>query len=474
MSTNTPFITEDFLLQSEPARKLYHDYARDEPIFDYHCHLSPGEIASNRRFENLYEIWLAGDHYKWRAMRANGVPEELCTGDGSPKEKFMAWAKSVPNTLRNPLYHWSHLELKRYFGIDLLIDESTAEEIWRQANARLAEPDFCVHGILDRFKVRVICTTDDPTSTLEDHQEIDKSDLKTRVYPAFRPDRAFRVDDPEDFNAWCDKLAGVSRIDTSSFTGLLDALRQRHDFFHSRGARLSDHGLTSCPQGPCSEEQARNIFDRARSGQSATPEEKERFSYAMMIFFGRLDAEKGWTKQMHLGALRATNTRLRKRAGNDIGTDSIDDAPQAVALSRYFDQLDSEGSLPKFILYNLNPADNYLLASMIGNFQDGSSVGKIQFGAGWWFLDQKEAMEWQMNALSNNGLLAHFVGMLTDSRSFLSYCRHEYFRRVLCNLIGTDLVNGELPDDYDLVGGMVRRICYQNAADYFGMEPGEG
>ena len=467
-------MTEDFLLQSEPARKLYHDYARDEPIFDYHCHLSPGEIASNRRFENLSEIWLAGDHYKWRAMRANGVPEELCTGDGSPKEKFMAWARTVPNTLRNPLYQWSHLELKRYFGIDLLIDESTAEEIWQRANARLAEPDFCVHGILDRFKVRVICTTDDPTSTLEDHQEIDQSDLKTRVYPAFRPDRAFRVDAPEDFNAWCDELAGVSLIDTGSFNGLLDALRPRHDFFHSRGARLSDHGLASCPRGPCSEEQARSIFDRTRSGQSATPEEKERFSYAMMIFFGRLDAEKGWTKQMHLGALRATNTRLGQRAGNDIGTDSIDDTPQAVALSRYFDQLDSEGSLPKFILYNLNPADNYLFASMIGNFQDGATPGKIQFGSGWWFLDQKEAMEWQINALSNNGLLAHFVGMLTDSRSFLSYCRHEYFRRVLCNLIGTDLVNGELPDDYDLVGGMVRRICYRNAVDYFGMKPGVG
>ncbi|RKX34532.1 MAG: glucuronate isomerase [Verrucomicrobia bacterium] len=472
MSTDTPFITEDFLLRSDPARKLYHDYARDEPIFDYHCHLSPEEIASNRRFENLYEVWLAGDHYKWRAMRANGIPEELCTGDGSPKEKFMAWAKTVPNTLRNPLYQWSHLELKRYFGINLLINESTAEEIWQKANARLADPDFCVHGILNRFKVRVICTTDDPTSTLEDHQEIRKSDLKTRVYPAFRPDRAFRVDDPEDFNPWCDQLAEISRIDTGSFSGFLDALSQRHDFFHSLGARLSDHGLSRCPEGPCSEGQAKSIYEGARGGQAATPEEKERFSFAMMVFFGRLDAEKGWTKQMHLGALRATNTRLYKRAGNDIGTDSIADVPQAVALSRYFDQLDSEGSLPKFILYNLNPADNYLFASMIGNFQDGSSVGKIQFGSGWWFLDQKEAMEWQLNALSNNGLLAHFVGMLTDSRSFLSYCRHEYFRRVLCNLIGTDMLNGELPDDYDLVGGMVRRICYSNAADYFGMEPG--
>jgi len=473
MSNNTPFITEDFLLLTEPARKLYHDYARDEPIFDYHCHLEPGEIASNRRFENLYEIWLAGDHYKWRAMRTNGVPEELCTGDGSPKEKYMAWAKTVPNTLRNPLYHWSHLELKRYFGIDLLINESTAEEIWHEANARLAEPDFCVHGILDRFKVRVICTTDDPTSSLEDHHKIEESDLKTRVYPAFRPDQAFRVDDPLGFNAWCDKLSGVSGVDTSSITGLREALRQRHDFFHSVGARLSDHGLARCPEGPCSEEQARDIFDRARTGRPATPEEKERFSYAMMVFFGRLDAEKGWTKQMHIGALRATNTRLFERAGNDSGTASIDDAPQAVSLSRYLDHLDSEGSLPKFILYNLNPADNYLFASMIGNFQDGSTAGKIQFGSGWWFLDQKEAMEWQMNALSNNGLLAHFVGMLTDSRSFLSYCRHEYFRRVLCNLIGSDMANGELPDDYELVGGMVRRICYSNAAGFFGMEPGQ-
>jgi glucuronate isomerase len=469
----TPFITEDFLLLSEPARKLYHDYARDEPIFDYHCHLPPEEIASNRRFENLFEIWLAGDHYKWRVMRANGVPEELCTGDGSPKEKFMAWAKTVPYTLRNPLYQWSHLELKRYFGIDLLINESTAEEIWSRANARLAEPDFCVHGILDQFKVRAICTTDDPTSTLEDHKEIRKSDLKTRVYPAFRPDQAFRVDDPEGFGFWCEKLAEISGIATNSYNGFLDALQQRHDTFHSLGGRLSDHGLNKCPGGPCSETQAREIYDRTRSGNVASPEEKDRFSYAMMIFFGRLDAKKGWTKQIHLGALRATSTRLFNLAGHDIGADSIDDAPQAVPLSRYFNHLDSEGNLPKFILYNLNPADNYVIATMVGNFQDGSTAGKIQFGSGWWFLDQKEAMEWQMNALSNNGLLAHFVGMLTDSRSFLSYCRHEYFRRVLCNLIGTDMVNGEMPDDYDLVGEMVRRICYSNAAGFFGMEPGK-
>lgn len=472
MNPSPAFITEDFLLHSEPARRLYHDFAADEPIFDYHCHLPPEEIAGNRRFSNLYDIWLAGDHYKWRAMRANGISEDLCTGDAPPREKFMAWARTVPNTLRNPLYHWSHLELKRYFGLDTLIDASSAESIWEQANAKLAQPEFCVHGILEKFKVRVVCTTDDPTSDLESHQAIAASDLKTRVYPAFRPDPAFGVDQPVSFNAWCDRLAAVSGIDTGSYQGFLDALRQRHDFFHAQGARLSDHGLTSCPKGPCTEQQAADLFARARSGDGASTEERERFSFAMMLFFGRLDAEKGWTKQMHLGALRATNTRLFKLAGADIGTDSIDDAPQAEALARYFDQLDSEGMLPRFILYNVNPADNYLLAAMIGNFQDGSTAGKIQFGSGWWFLDQKEAMEWQMNALSNNGLLAHFVGMLTDSRSFLSYCRHEYFRRVLCNLVGEDMARGELPNDYDLAGGMIRRICYQNAADYFGMEPG--
>ncbi|MEZ5274903.1 MAG: glucuronate isomerase [Opitutaceae bacterium] len=474
MSGPKAFITEDFLLQSEPARRLYHDYARDEPIFDYHCHLPPEEIAANRRFENLYDIWLAGDHYKWRAMRANGIPERFCTGDAAPREKFMAWARTVPHTLRNPLYHWSHLELQRYFGIDLPINESTADEIWDRANEQLAAPDFCVHGILKKFKVRVVCTTDDPTSTLKSHQAIHESGLSTRVYPAFRPDQALRVDDPAGFVAWSGKLAEVSGIEVDTFAGFQKAIRQRHDFFHSIGARLSDHGLANCPGGSGSEVEAAAIYERTRNGQAANPAEKEAFSYAMMLFFGRLDAEKGWTKQLHLGALRANNTRLFKLAGNDIGTDSIDDAPQARSLSRYLDQLDSEGSLPKVILYNLNPADNYLLASMIGNFQDGSSAGRIQFGSGWWFLDQKEAMEWQINALSNNGLLSHFVGMLTDSRSFLSYCRHEYFRRVLCNLVGGDMARGELPEDYELVGGMIRRICYANAAGFFGMEAGRG
>lgn len=472
MATSSPFITEDFLLQSEPARRLYHDYARAEPIFDYHCHLPPEEIAANRRFGNLTDIWLAGDHYKWRAMRANGIPEELCTGNADPRAKFLAWARTVPHTLRNPLYHWSHLELQRAFGIDLPINESTAGTIWDQANEVLARPDFCVHGILRKFKVRVVCTTDDPTSTLEAHQALRQSGLATRVYPAYRPDQALRVDDPAGFTLWSKKLAEVSGIAVDTFAGFQKALRQRHDFFHSLGARLSDHGLASCPSGSGSETEAAAIYDRARNGRAADSVEKEAFAYAMMLFFGRLDAEKGWTKQLHLGALRANNTRLFKRAGNDIGTDSIDDAPQARSLSRYLDQLDSEGCLPKIILYNLNPADNYVLAAMIGNFQDGSSAGRIQYGSGWWFLDQKEAMEWQLNALSNNGLLSHFVGMLTDSRSFLSYCRHEYFRRVLCNLVGGDMARGELPDDFDLVGGMIRRICYRNAADYFGMEPG--
>ena len=466
------FITDDFLLHSDVARELYHDHAKDQPIFDYHCHLPPDQIASNRHFDNLYQIWLEGDHYKWRAMRSNGVAERFCTGDATDREKFDAYARTVPRTLRNPLYHWTHLELLRYFGIDDLLDESTADSVWQRANEELS--DMGVHDLLVRSRVAVVCTTDDPTDTLEHHQRIrGEGKLATRVYPTFRPDKALAVDQPAAFNAWIDKLSAASGIDCGTLGTFLDALKQRHDFFHEMGGRLSDHGLNAVDAEDCSEREAARIFGAARAGGQVTPAEAAAFRSFMMIFFGRLDAEKGWTKQLHLGALRNNNTRLLRTLGPDTGFDSIGDQPQAAALARYLDRLDQDDRLPKTVLYNLNPADNYLFGTMIGNFQDGTVPGKIQFGSGWWFLDQKEAMEWQLNALSNLGLLSRFVGMLTDSRSFLSYTRHEYFRRILCNLIGRDVINGELPRDMALLGQMVRDICFGNARDYFGLEAGE-
>jgi glucuronate isomerase len=461
-----PFIHDDFLLQTEAARRLYHEFAAPEPILDYHNHLPPKDLAENRQFANLFEIWLEGDHYKWRAMRANGVAEEFCTGSASPQEKFQAWAKTVPYTLRNPLYHWTHLELTRYFGITELLDESTADSIWERANAALETDSLRVWGILKKFRLRALCTTDDPTDDLAWHQQLAASPLETRVLPAYRPDKALRVDQPEAFNSWVDRLEKADNREIRTFRALQDALASRHEYFHANGCRLSDHGLNHCFGGFDDETTAAAIFDRARSGQAATDEEFRQFASVLMLFFGRLDASKGWTKQLHLGALRAVNTRAFRTIGPDTGFDSIGDWPQMEALAAFLDRLNRDNELPKMIVYNLNPADNYALATMVGNFQDGSVAGKMQFGSGWWYLDQKEAMEWQMNALSNCGLLSRFVGMLTDSRSFLSYPRHEYFRRVLCNLLGRDMEAGEIPGDFSLVGGMVRRICYQNAADY--------
>ena len=461
------FIHDDFLLTSGAARRLYHDYAASEPILDYHCHLPPREVAANRQFRDLYEIWLEGDHYKWRAMRANGLDESYCTGDASPCDKFMAWAKTVPYTLRNPLYHWTHLELKRYFGIDELLDESTAPGIWARANDLLASGELRAQNILSRFRVAAVCTTDDPTDDLAAHQSC--RGLPTRVYPAFRPDKALGVNNPAAFDSWVGRLEGAANTSIAGFTDFLDALRKRHDYFHALGGRLSDHGINHCYDDFCTEEAAAKIFDRARSGQPATPAEHSRYASFMMLYFGHLDAASGWTKQLHLGALRNANSRMHERAGADIGFDSMGDWPQMQALAAYLDRLDREGALPKTILYNVNPVDNYPLATMCGNFQDGSIAGKIQFGSGWWFLDQKEGMELQLNALSNCGLLARFIGMLTDSRSFMSYPRHEYFRRVLCNLLGRDIENGELPADFGLVGGMVRNICYSNAREYLAL-----
>jgi glucuronate isomerase len=464
------FIHDDFLLQSETARRLYHQYATGQPILDYHSHLSAADIASDRRFQNLCEIWLQGDHYKWRAMRANGVSERYCTGDAAPYEKFLAWARTVPFTLRNPLYHWTHLELKRYFKIGELLDESSAKRIWERANSLLEAGELTTRGILRKFRVQAVCTTDDPCADLSHHRAIAAHERDVRVYPTFRPDQALRVDQPEIFNAWVERLEKASDLEVKSLSGLLDALKQRHDYFDTQGAKLSDHGLVHCHAEPCSERQAARIFAKTRRGSAADPHEQAQFASFMMLFFGRLDAEKGWTKQLHLGAVRNVNTSRTRELGPDTGFDTIGDGAQVAALCAYLDRLDQEHALPKMILYNLNPADNYAFATAIGNFQDGSIAGKIQFGSGWWFLDQKEAIEWQLNALSNTGLLSRFVGMVTDSRSFMSFPRHEYFRRVLCNLLGREVENGELPNEVELVGRMVRNICFDNARQYLGLQ----
>jgi len=468
------FLSDNFLLSTPISEKLYFQFAHDLPIFDYHSHIPPAEIAHNRRFENLTRIWLAdghyGDHYKWRAMRANGVPEQFITGDASDYDKFLAYARTVPATVRNPLYHWTHLELQRYFGITQLLDEKSAPRIWAQANEHLQ--DLTVHRIIEKFKVSVICTTDDPTVDLAHHQTIRSSGAATRVYPAFRPDKAFAIDQGEAFHSWIDSLEKISGCSCLDLSGLLNALRRRHAFFGSLGAKLSDHGIPFCYSAECDEDEANLIYSRARSGAKPTEGETIKFCSFLLRFFGELDADANWTKQLHLGALRNVNSRRFKQLGPDTGFDSIGDWPQAEPLARYLDQLDSVGKLPKMILYNLNPNDNYLLATMIGNFQDDSVPGKLQFGSGWWFLDQKEAIEWQLNALSNVGLLSHFVGMLTDSRSFLSYPRHEYFRRVLCNLLGHEVDRGEIPMDEELLGNLVRGICFENAKTYFGLECG--
>jgi glucuronate isomerase len=464
-----PFIHEDFLLTTRTSRRLYHEYAEAEPILDYHCHLPPGDLAENRRFRNLFEIWLEGDHYKWRAMRANGVDERYATGDADPYQKFLAWARTVPHTLRNPLYHWTHLELKRYFGIEELLDERSAPGIWERANALLATEELRTHGILEKFRVKAVCTTDDPTDDLAAHRALATSGLSTKVFPTFRPDKALNVHVPEIFNAWVARLEAAADTNIQILPEFLDALRRRHDYFHQMGGRLSDHGLNHAYADFCGDEEAARIFGRARGGEPAEPTEHHRFATYMMLFFGRLDAEKGWTKQLHLGARRNNNTRSYRRLGPDTGFDGIGDWPQAEALAAYMDRLDLENALPKMVVYNLNPADDYLFATLIGNFQDGSIAGKIQFGSGWWFLDQKEAMEWQMNALSNCGLISRFIGMLTDSRSFMSYPRHEYFRRVLCDLFGKDMEAGLIPDAEELAGPMIRNICYANARRFLGL-----
>lgn len=467
------FIDDGFLLRGATARRLYDTFAAPQPIYDYHNHLSPKEIAENRRFRNLFEIWLEGDHYKWRAMRANGIPERLCTGDADPYEKFRAWAATVPRCLRNPLYHWTHLELKRYFGIDELLDAASAERIWTQTSERLQSEELSARGILAKFGVKVLCTTDDPADGLDHHAKIRASSLATRVYPTFRPDRVLDVHLPAVFNPWVERLSSAAGVRIEGFADLLDALRKRHQDFHDAGGRASDHGLARCPVAVSTERAAAATFDKARAAQEIAPDAREGFAGFMMHFFGELDAARGWTKQLHLGALRSVSTRGLQRSGRDTGYDSIGDGPQTEALGAYLDRLDRDNALPKTIIYNVNPSDNYAMATMAGNFQDGSVPGKIQFGSGWWFLDQKEGIEWQLNALSNAGLLAHFVGMVTDSRSFMSFPRHEYFRRVLCNLVGHDVDNGEVPNDDRLAGRLIADICAGNVARHFGWENGD-
>ena len=459
----TPFLDDEtFLLHTEPARRLYHEHAAPLPIYDFHSHLPAGDIADDRRFGTLYDVWLAGDHYKWRAMRAAGVPESLCTGDAPPFEKFLAFARTVPQTLRNPLYHWTHLELRRYFGITDLLDATTAESVWHRANEQLAA--MPVSAMLAKMNVAVVCTTDDPCDDLAAHRAITAG---PRVYPTFRPDGAMAVDHPTVFNAWVDRLANASCADCDTFAGFLSAVGQRHAHFHHAGGRLSDHGLSCAEADDCTDAQARRTFDDARAGRAVSPADAARFRSYLMVHFGHLDAERGWTKQLHLGPSRDNRTRA---PGPNTGFDSIGDGAQIAPLSRYLDRLDRDGRLPKTVLYNANPADNYAFATMAANFNDGTVPGKVQFGAGWWFLDQRQGIEWQLDALSHTGLLSRFVGMVTDSRSFLSFPRHEYFRRVLCNLIGTDVARGELPADYGLLGRLVGDVCFHNAHRYFGLD----
>lgn len=462
------FIHDDFLLQTQSARRLYHEFAEDAPIIDYHCHLPPDEIAANKQYANLTQIWLYGDHYKWRAMRTNGVDERFCTGNASDWEKFEAWAQTVPKTLRNPLYHWTHLELARYFGIsDRLLNSATAKSIWNDCNAQL--PELTTQAILKKMNVRIVCTTDDPIDSLEHHIHLAKQTaFSVKVLPTFRPDKILFIENAETWNAYLDKLSAASNIHITSFQSAIAALRNRHDFFSVHGCRLSDSGIETMFAEDFTEKEIAFIFEKARSGKSVTQEEALKYKSAVMLELGLMNAEKNWTQQFHIGALRNNNSRMMRTLGADSGFDSIGDLPVAASLAKYLNRLDDQNKLAKTILYNLNPRDNEVFATMIGNFQDGSQAGKLQYGSAWWFLDQKDGMEKQMTALSNMGLLSRFVGMVTDSRSFLSYPRHEYFRRTLCNMLGSEMEQRLLPDDFHLVGEMVRDICYRNAEHYFG------
>lgn len=467
-----PFMDENFLLQTETAQKLYHEHAAKMPIIDYHCHLIPKMVADDHRFSSITEIWLGGDHYKWRAMRSNGVEEKYCTGkDTSDWEKFQKWAETVPYTFRNPLYHWTHLELKTAFGIDKLLNPETAKKIFDECNDKLRnDPDMTARGLMRRYNVETVCTTDDPADTLEYHKQVKDSGFEIKMLPTWRPDKAMAVDKPEEYREYIEKLGAIANVEIRTFNDLVDALQKRHDFFEEMGCRLSDHGIEEFYAEDYSESEIEVIFAKIIGGGTLTSEEVDKFKSAMMIVFGEMDYESGWTQQFHYGAIRDNNSKMFKLLGPDTGFDSIGEFNTAKKCAKYLDKLNSRGKLAKTILYNLNPCANEVMATMLGNFQDGSVAGKIQLGSGWWFLDQKDGMQKQMNALSLLGLLSRFVGMLTDSRSFLSYPRHEYFRRTLCNLIGTDIENGEIPyTGYEekRVNEMIEDICYNNAKNYF-------
>jgi len=467
----TGFITEDFLLQTETARNLYHEHAERMPIYDYHCHLPAELIAADHQFDNLTQPWLYGDHYKWRAMRANGIAEKYVTGDASDYEKFEKWAQTVPACLRNPLYHWTHLELKEPFGVkDKLLGPDTAKEIYETCSQMLRTPQFSVRSIMRKMNVKLLCTTEGPLDSLEHHKKIRADGFETEVHTAFRPDQAMAVDDQASWNAFVDKLAETCDAEIVDYDAFLEALRNRHDYFHQNGCRLSDHGLETAYAADYTQQEIKRIFDKIRSGTDPDSSESLKFKSAMMVELALMDHEAGWVQQLHLGALRNNSTRLFEALGPDIGSDSMADLETAAPLSKFLDRLDVNDKLPKTILYNLNPRDNAVCATMVGNFQDGSTPGKMQYGSAWWFLDQKDGMEEQMNVLSNMGLLSQFVGMLTDSRSFLSYPRHEYFRRILCNMLGNDVEAGLLPNDLELLGTMVEDICFNNAKNYFPME----
>ena len=462
------FMDENFMLNSEEAQELYHNHAAKMPIIDYHCHLIPKQIAENHQFTDLTEVWLGGGHYKWRAMRANGVPEEYITGNKPSYEKFMKWAETVPYTMRNPLYHWLHLELQKIFGVNTLLKPETAREIYDECTAKLQTEQYRAQGLMRMFNVEVVCTTDDPIDTLEYHKQIQEKPFGTKVLPTWRPDKAMAIENPEAYNDYIAKLEAASNVSISSYADLLKALKVRHDFFASMGCRLSDHGLETFYAEDYTPAEIDAIFAKVRSGKKPTQEELLKFRSAMLFDFAVMDHEKDWTQQFHVGAIRNCNTKMFRQLGPDTGYDAIHDLKMAAAGNKLLDRLATNNTLAKTILYNLNPGDNEVLMTMAYNFNDGTVAGKMQFGSGWWFLDQEVGMINQMNALSVLGLLSRFVGMLTDSRSFLSYPRHEYFRRILCNLLGEDIKNGKLPrSEMAFIGQMVEDISYNNAKNYF-------
>lgn len=461
------YLHENFLLPNKISQHLFHEVAANQPIIDYHCHLPPEAVAGNDRFPDLSEIWLEGDHYKWRAMRAAGESEELITGNASPKEKFDAWARTVPQTVRNPLHHWAHLELKRYFKTDLVLSPTTADEIWELANAQLAEDSFNVHNICKQFDIRAIGTTDDPIDSCEHHIAHNSGSLKTKIFPTYRPDKAMVTVDVEAWNQWTDSLASTCSVSLSSAADFVGALKQRHDFFHEAGCRLTDHGLDRCPHIACSDDQAEAIFKKLRAGESLNAEETEQWMTYILQQVARWNAAKGWTMQFHIGPIRNNNTRMFEKVGPDGGFDSMLDEPIARKSIAFLDSLAITDELPKCIFYHLNPSLLYPLATLMGSYQDGKTPGKMQLGSGWWHVDTLDGMRTQMEVLSSVGLFSKFVGMLTDSRSFLSFPRHEYFRRLLCSIIGSDVEAGLIPDDKDLLDKLVADICYDNARNYF-------